>query len=67
MLSNVLLNIANKKFNFFANDYELQLNDKSIVIEDDKEDEKIPKNVFNFKLISEINSLKKDTILGEEI
>lgn len=65
IFQNVWITPANKRFNSFKNDFEMQLNTDSIVTLDDDEETKLPLNLYSFVTIEKIQELIfKDSFVG---
>ena len=64
-MSKGTLKIANKQYSSMKNDYEMTLNGESSIIPcDDATD--LPVALCDFVVISDLESMEKDTVLGED-
>ncbi|CAH8313010.1 unnamed protein product [Eruca vesicaria subsp. sativa] len=63
LISRGSLRPAQKKYNHLPNDYEITLNNESTIEQCYEEDAAIPKNLYNFRSIGDIESMETDSII----
>lgn len=56
---------ANRQYTSITNDYEMTFNNDTTVVPCEEEDESIPTMQFDFRTVSQLENMSKDTMLGK--